>query len=94
MHYKCSLLGLCEERLIFDRSNRSQVLFKKGAVKDSGKFTGKNQCQSLFLNKVASLRTATLFEKRLWNRSSVKQGDLEQFFTRDFLIYKKYTRKY
>ena len=32
------------------------------------KFTGKQLCQSLFLNKVASLRPATLLKKRLWHK--------------------------
>ena len=32
------------------------------------KFTGKHMCQSLFLNKVAGLRPAILFKKRLWHR--------------------------
>ena len=32
------------------------------------KFTGKHLCQSLFFNKVAGLRPATLFKKRLWHR--------------------------
>ena len=34
----------------------------------SKKFTGKHLCQSLFLNKVAGLRPATLLKKRLWHR--------------------------
>ena len=32
------------------------------------KFTGKNLCQSLFFNKIAGLRPATLLKKRLWHR--------------------------
>ena len=31
------------------------------------KFTGKHLCQSLFLNKVAGLKLATILKKRLWN---------------------------
>ena len=30
--------------------------------------TGKRLCQSIFFNKVAGLRPATLFKKRLWHR--------------------------
>ena len=46
---------------------------KKGVVyicvlRNFTKFTGKHLCQSLFFNKVASLRPATLFKKRLWHR--------------------------
>ena len=32
------------------------------------KFTGTYLCQSLFFNKVAGLRPATLLKKRLWHR--------------------------
>ena len=32
------------------------------------KFTGKQLCQSLFFNKVAGLRPATLLKKRFWHR--------------------------
>ena len=34
---------------------------KKGVLKNAAKFTGKHLCQSLFFNKVAGLRHATLF---------------------------------
>ena len=35
-----------------------------GVLKNFTKFTGKHLCQSLFLNKVAGLRPATLLKKR------------------------------
>ena len=38
---------------------------KKGVLRNLTKFTGKNLCQSLFLNKVTA-RPATLSKKRLW----------------------------
>ena len=41
---------------------------KKVFLEISKKFTGKHLCQSLFFNKVAGLRPATLLEKRLWHR--------------------------
>ena len=41
---------------------------KKGVLRNFTKFTGKHQCQSLFFNKVAGLRPATLLKKRLWHR--------------------------
>ena len=44
------------------------MLCKKGILRNFAKFTGKHLCQSLFLNKVAGLRLATLFKKRLWHR--------------------------
>ena len=37
---------------------------KESVLKNFAKFTGKHQCQSLFFNKVAGLRTATLFKKK------------------------------
>ena len=40
---------------------------KKGVLRNFGKFTGKHLCQSLFFNKVADLRPATLLKKRLWH---------------------------
>ena len=40
----------------------------KGILRNFTKFTGKIQCQSLFFNKVASLRLTTLLKKRLWQR--------------------------
>ena len=39
---------------------------KIGVLRNFAKFTGKHVYQSLFFNKVASLRPATLLEKRLW----------------------------
>ena len=41
---------------------------KKGALKNFTNFTEKHLYQSLFFNKVAGLRTATLLKKRLWHR--------------------------
>ena len=41
---------------------------KKGVLRNFVKFTWKYLCQSLFLNKVAGLRSATLFKRRLWHR--------------------------
>ena len=41
---------------------------KKAVFRDFVKFTGKDQCQSLFFDKVAGLRLATLLKKRLWHR--------------------------
>ena len=50
------------------RSSRSELFCKKGFLKNFAKFTGKHVCQSLFFNRVADLRPATLFKKRLWYR--------------------------
>ena len=41
---------------------------KKGILRNFAKFTGKHLCLNLFFNKVAGLRPATLFKKRLCHR--------------------------
>ena len=51
------------------RSSRPEVFCKKGVLRNFAKFTGKHLCQSLFYNKVAALRPATLLKERLWHRS-------------------------
>ena len=43
-------------------SSRLDVFCKKGVLKNFAKFTGKHLCHSLFLNKVAGLRTAGVVE--------------------------------
>ena len=45
-----------------------EVFIKKGVLKNFAKFRGKHQCQSLFFNKAAGLRPATLLKKRLLHR--------------------------
>ena len=50
------------------RSSRQDVFCKKGVLRNFTKFTGKHLCQSLFFNKVAGLRPATLLKKKLWHR--------------------------
>ena len=50
------------------RSSRPKVFCKKGALRNFTKFTWKRLCRSLFLNKIAGLRPATLFKNRLWHR--------------------------
>ena len=51
------------------RSSRPKVYCKKGVLGKFAKFTGKHLCQTLFFNKVADLRPATLLKNRLWHRS-------------------------
>ena len=50
------------------RSSRPKVFCKKGVLRNFTKFTGIHLCQSLFFNKVAGFRSATLLKKRLWHR--------------------------
>ena len=46
-----------------NRSTRPDVFCKKRVLRNFAKFTGKHLCQSLFFNKVAGLRPATLLKK-------------------------------
>ena len=45
-----------------------ELFCQKGALRNFSKFTGKHLYHSLFFNKIAGLRYATLLKKRLWQR--------------------------
>ena len=62
------------------RSSRPEVFCKKVVLKNFAKFTRKHLFQSLFFNKVAGLRTATLLKKRPWN------VNFEKFLRRPIFI--------
>ena len=47
------------------RSSQRRCPVRKGVLRNFAKFTGKQLCQSLFLNKVAGLRPATLLKNTL-----------------------------
>ena len=59
---------LFEIKILGYRSSHQRCSMKKGVLRNFTKFTGKHLCQSLFFNKVAALRPATLLKKRLWHR--------------------------
>ena len=50
------------------RRSCPDVFYKKDVLRNFAKFTEKHLCQSLFFNKVAGLRPATLLKKRLCHR--------------------------
>ena len=52
---------------VWHRSSRPEVFCEKDVLRKFAKFTGKHMCQSLFFDKVAGLRPATLLKKRLWH---------------------------
>ena len=54
-----------EMYLVHNRSSHQRCSIKKGVLRNFAKFTRKHLCQSLFFNKVAGLRPATLLEKGL-----------------------------
>ena len=49
------------------RSSLLEVFWRKGVLRNFERFTGKHLRHSLFFNKVASPRTATLSKRRLWH---------------------------
>ena len=56
---------------------------KKGVFRNFTKSTGNHLCQSLFFNKVADLRPATLLRKRRWHRCF--PGNFTKFLRTCFL---------
>ena len=52
---------------ISEAANEGKVFYKKFVRRNFPKLTGKHLCQSLFSNKVAGLRPATLLKKKLWH---------------------------
>ena len=59
---KCLVQTQYHEKI---RSSHQRCSMKKGVLRNFAKFPGKYLCQSLFFNKVAALRPATLLKKRL-----------------------------
>ena len=57
---------------------------KKGVLRNFSKFTGKHLCRSLFFNKVAGLRPATLLKKKLLHRCF--PANVGKFLRTSFLI--------
>ena len=57
-----------DDSFSIERINHQRCSVRKGVLRNFTKFTGKHLFQSLFLNKVAGLRSATLLKKRIWHR--------------------------
>ena len=55
-------------RETFLQKQPPEVFYEKVVPRNFTKFTEKHRCHSLFFNKVADLRPATLLKKRLWHR--------------------------
>ena len=70
-------------RVIY-RSRHQKRSKQKSGFRNFTKFTGKHLRQSLFFNKVAGLRPATLLKKRLWHRCF--PVDFVKFIRTPFLI--------
>ena len=78
----------CFSQLSTVRSSRPEVFCYKDVLKNFTKFTGNYSCQSLFFNKVADLRPATLLKRDpgtgvfLW----ILQNLLEHLFYRTLQV--------
>ena len=81
----CSLGSKATIKLLLKRCRHSRpaVFCKKGVLRNFSKFTGKDLCQSIFVNKVGGLTPATLIKKRLWYRCF--SVNFEKFLTVPFL---------
>ena len=66
------------------RSSHRRCSIGKGVLRNFTKFTVKHLCQSLFFNKVAGLRSATLLKKSLWHRRF--PVNFAKFLRKPFLI--------
>ena len=55
-------------KAITQRSSLLRCSMKNDVLRNFTKFTAKHLCQSVFFNKIAGLRPATLLKKRLWHR--------------------------
>ena len=60
------------------RSSRPEVFCKKVGLRNFAKFTGKQLCQSFFLNKVAGLKKETLAQVFSWEFCEISKNT---FFT-------------
>ena len=70
VEFQISFSGYTIVQIITSQKQSPEVFYKKGVLKAFIKFAGKHLGQSLFFNKVESLRNATLLKKRLWHRCS------------------------
>ena len=50
------------------KNSHRRCSVRKGVFRNFTKFTEKHLCQSLFFNKVADLKLATLLKNKLWHR--------------------------
>ena len=60
--------------LFKNKSSRPEVFCKKVVLRNFAELTGKYLCQSLFFNKFAGLRSATLLKKRLISKNNFFYG--------------------
>ena len=66
----CTTSSFCssDSNCLNYRRSHQRCFIEKGVLKNLKKFTGKQLCEILFLNKVPGLRPVTTLKKRLWHR--------------------------
>ena len=62
------LLNICMQKQPTEVFCTKRCTVRKGVLRNFTKLTGKDLCQSLYLNKVADLRPGTLLKKILWHK--------------------------
>ena len=81
------LITLASNRTSWEisRSSYWRYSVEKGVLRNFAKFTGSNLCQRLYFNKVAALRPATLYYKRVSGTCScIKKESLAQVLSCEF----------
>ena len=67
----------CHKKSIYIPKQPPEMFFKKVTLTNFAKFTGKHLCRSLYFNKIAGQKPATLLKKRLrWRRFPVNFAKL------------------
>ena len=68
LHIRCCSLSNISIHLSTFRASHRRCSLERGVLESFAKFPGKDLCQSLFFNKFAGLKPATLLKKRIWQR--------------------------
>ena len=74
------------------RSSSPDVFCRKGVLRNFAKLTEKHLYRSLFFNRVAGLRPATLLKKRLWYRRFFQKENLKKRASFEEQKYTRYIR--
>ena len=74
------------------RSSRPELFCRKGVLGNFTKFTEKHLYRSLFFNRIAGLRPATLSKKRLWHRCFFQKENLKKCACFEEQKYTRYIR--
>ena len=89
--FKGSNLNTKITEIRMNGSSHQRCSLKNIFLRNSAKLTKKHLCQSLFFNKVAGVRAATVLKKRLWHRCfPVSLAKFQKYQISNFKHFKKY----